>query len=546
MRSHYLLPFFLVLFGTAVLQAQEGRFHFLNLNWEQKIYAFQQLDTAANSHPSIWPQQQRDFSWNGSDRRAFYSIDGEAPRGKWYRWLERKSFYEDFIEVQHEDYAFHVNPFFNFTGGRDFGDGRNTFMNTRGVQVEGRIGQKFTFIGHFMEQQARFPQYQTDYFRAKRSTMGWVMHRGFGDDGFDFPYSIGQISYQGSKFFNLSAGHGNHFIGEGYRSMFWGDHTVPYGYVRAETNVWKLRYVNLSTLMNDINRDFASPGGVYAKKFVSMHYLSWNITPRWNFQLFESIVIGSDTTGARTGFDWNFANPVILYRALEANRGFNIGNAMVGAGSSYRLYKGLKLYGQLAIDDFQFTAFRQIGEGHWLNFFAWQLGAKMSDAFGVRNLFLLAEVNQARPFMYAHRSTLTNYEHQGLPIAHPWETNFREGVVQAFYRKGRWEASARVVYGIRGVDTAGLNFGNDIRQSYQDRPDFDLGYFVGGPAQRRVFQTSLGLAYVVQPISNMRLELRYIHREETYSEAAQRANPQPTGWLSFGLRTALHWGYEDF
>ena len=539
-----LLPFAVV--------AQEGRFEFHTLNWEQRIYMASQLDTQSNAHTSVWPQRQSDFKFEGPQRRALYGISEDMPRGNAYNWARRKAFYQDFIDVQHEDYAFHVNAVLNTTLGfdRELGDnGDYTFMNTRGVTVDGRIGKNFTFFTNFLEQQAFFPHYQTEYFRRKGSSMGWVMHRGFGDRGFDFPYSIGQIAYTPNKFFNFSAGHGNHFFGEGYRSMFLSDHTAPYGFVRIETNVWKIRYINLYTLMNDINRDHMV-NGVYAKKFTSFHYLSCNVTKRWNVNFFESIVIGPDTTGVRAGFDWNFANPVILYRALEANRGFEIGNAMVGLGTSYRIYKGLKLYAQLAIDDFMLEGFKQIGEWHWHNFHSWQIGAKMPDALGVKNLYLLTEVNQARPFMYTHRSTFTNYEHQGLPLAHPWETNFREFVLMGMYQMGRWEVMGRLNMGIRGMDTAGVNMGSDIRRSYQDRPDFDLGHFVGGPVGRNVFHLTAGLAYVLQPISNTRLELRYIHRRETFTaepgEVKANLTPFNAGWISFGLRTALFWGYEDF
>lgn len=452
---------------------------------------------------------------------------------------------EDLIAVRSEEYCFFINPVLNLQIGRDAFTDRPTYINSRGVTVDGKIGDNLTFTTLFIESQGYFPESMNEYFRRKGSALGWTLHRGYRENGFDFPYSIGQVSYNAGKFFNLSAGHGNHSFGEGYRSLFLDDHTIPYGFFRIETTVWNFKYINLFTSMSDISRDRMTSGR-YLPKYTAMHYLSWNISKRFNLNFFESIVIGADTTGVQRGFDVNFFNPIILYRALEANRGFNTGNTMIGIGASYKLYKRLTAYGQLSFDDFSFEGFRQLRQGHFLNFFAWQAGVRYTEAFGIRNLFLLAELNQARPFMYSHRSTLTNYEHLGLPLAHPWETNFREVVGIGTYNFKRWEIQVKVNVGYRGTDTSSANWGNDIRRSYEDRANGDLGYFMGSPARRNIFLTTLRCAYVLQPIVNMRLEASFHHRSESFSLDHPSLQSHPINWFSFGIRTALFGWKDDF
>ncbi len=527
-------------------KSNDGRYEFHPINFESRIHLLEVADTLDNQHTSIWPQRRYFVKYDAEDYRKKMGINAKSSlEKKFLNWVDRKLLREDLIAVRSEDYSFFINPVLNLQFGRDAYSNRTTYINSRGVIVDGRIGENLTFTTFFIESQGYFPESMNEYFRRKGSALGWTLHRGYKSNGFDFPYSLGQVSYNAGKFFNLSAGHGNHTFGEGYRSLFLDDHTIPYGFFRIETTVWKFKYINLLTAMSDITRQYMTSGR-FLPKYGAIHYLSWNITQRFNLSFFESIIIGADTMGVQRGFDVNFLNPIILYRALEANRGFNTGNAMIGVGSSYKLLKRFIAYGQIAFDDFSFEGFRQLRQGHFLNFFAWQVGVRHTELFGVKNLFLLAELNQARPFMYAHRSTITNYEHLGLPLAHPWETNFREAVAMAAYNFGRWEVQARVNFGFRGTDTSAANWGNDIRRSYEDRGNRDLGYYMGSPVRRNIFLTTLRCAYILQPIVNMRLEASFHYRSETFSQEYSSLQTYPVNWFSFGIRTALFGWKDDF
>lgn len=322
LMHRYLSLSLLILFICQISCGQSKYYLLRPLNWEEKAYTHLSQDSLG--HSSIWPQKTNtlDFQTEHSLVKP-YDYSGNS---KILNWLLNAGMYKSLIHVEHKDYSLQINPLFHLQLGQ--AGNTNSYYNGRGVQVEGRIGAKFYYQGTFIEQQARFADYLHDYYRNKGSTMGWVMHRTMDDGDFDFPYSVGQIAYEPSQYFTFSPGHGNHFFGEGYRSLFLSDHTAPYGFFRIETQFWKLKYVNLYGLMNDINPLNTSPGGIYAQKYLSAHYLSWDISPKWGLQIFESFVQGADTTGAVQGFDWNFANPLILYRSIEANRGFRIGNTM--------------------------------------------------------------------------------------------------------------------------------------------------------------------------------------------------------------------------
>ncbi|WP_333596134.1 hypothetical protein [Schleiferia thermophila] len=516
------------------------------MNQETKVMLYRLLDTLENQHSSIWPQRRSFVTNNKSELHQFYNSNPNSPlQQKTANWIDRKLLREDLIFVEGVDYSFYINPVLNLMIGRDKYTSRSTYLNSRGVVVDGRIGKDITFQTTFIESQGYMSEFFNEYYRSKGSTLGWTLHRGYSRTGFDFPFSVGQVAYNAGRYFNFSAGHGNHFFGEGYRSLFLDDHTIPYGFFRIETDVWKFRYINLFTVMSDITRANMTSGR-YLPKYGAIHYLSWNISKRFNLSFFESMIIGSDTLGIQRGFDINYLNPIILYRALEANRGFNMGNAMIGVAASYAVKKRLKVYTQVAFDDFSFEGIRNLRAGHFLNFFAWQVGLRNTETFGVKNLFWLAELNQARPFMYSHRSTISNYEHLGLPLAHPWETNFREFVFMTHYTYHRWEIQTKVNFGFRGTDTSDANWGNDIRRSYQDLGNGLLGYFTGSPVRRNIFQASIRVGFILQPIVNMRLEASYFFRGENFSQEHPSFNAYQSNWFTVGIRTALFGWKDDF
>ncbi|GCD76889.1 hypothetical protein JCM31826_03710 [Thermaurantimonas aggregans] len=525
----------------------EGRYEFHPLNLETKIFILDKAEPSEQIHTSVWPQRRTYVKADLESYKQLYGISSIDPSksSRFTRWIDKKLLREDLIFAKSKDYAFYINPVLHLQIGRDAFTQRQTYLNSRGVTVDGKIGNNLTFQTFFIENQGYFPEFMNEYFRQKGSAFGWTLHRGYGRSGFDFPFSLGQVSYNAGRFFNFSAGHGNHFFGEGYRSLFLDDHTIPYGFFRIETTVWKFKYVNLYTAMSDITRSFMTSGR-FLPKYSAMHYLSWNISNKFNLSFFESIVLGSDTLGIQRGFDVNFLNPIILYRALEANRGFNTGNAMIGVGASYKVFKRLTAYTQIAFDDFSFEGLGKLSQGHYMNFFAWQLGIRYPKAFGLQRLFLLAEVNQARPFMYAHRSTITNYEHLGLPLAHPWETNFRETVLLGHYSYKRWEALAKLNVGFRGTDTSTANWGNDIRRSYEELGNGQLGYYIGSPVKRAIIQATFRVAYVLQPVVNMRLEASYTWRNESFNMTHPSLKAYSMNWFNIGVRTAIFGWKDDF
>ena len=111
-------------------------------------------------------------------------------------------------------------------------------------------------------------------------------------------------------------------------------------------------------------------------------------------KLYESVIW---TNSNDRGFDFNYVNPLIFYRAIEFETGQGSGNAIVGASAKYKWNNKVNLYGQFILDEFSLNDIKG-GNNSWKNKFGYQLGAKYFNAFRVENLMLQFEYNRVRPY----------------------------------------------------------------------------------------------------------------------------------------------------
>ena len=169
-------------------------------------------------------------------------------------------------------------------------------------------------------------------------------------------------------------------------------------------------------------RSEVTEDGSFRTKYMANHYLSYNVTKRLNIGLFESVIWQNDND---RGFDFNYINPIIFYRAIEFSTGSRGGNALIGLSAKYKFTDRINAYGQLIIDEFS-TSDVSGANGSYKNKTGYQLGVKYYHAFGLKNLTVQAEYNRVRPFTYSHNTVVLNYGHNNQSMAHTLGSNFSE------------------------------------------------------------------------------------------------------------------------
>lgn len=420
-----------------------------------------------------------------------------------------------------------------------------------GLQAEAfcnkKIGGSFTFFSGL----SSFPFQVHNLAEAAHIIPGVGSAYAY-SDGYSYQYYAGHLSYSPNRIFNFQAGRGKNFFGDGYRSLFLSDVASPYPFLKISSTVGRLKYISLFTAMKDVThpshlkKDFLN-------KYGTFHYLSWNVSKRVNFTLFESIIWqGTDSNRVRN-YDVNYLNPVIFFRPVEYSLGSS-DNACLGASFKVKVGKKYRqqFYGQLILDEFLLkevlAIFKKITHpfdptikyGWWANKQGVQLGFKSFDLFRIKNLFFQTEINAVRPYTYSHGSVQQNYAHYNQPLAHPLGANFAESVSFLNYSYKKWVLSTEFLYAIYGKDKDGKNYGKNIFASYSTRPyDYGNKFFQG--LRTELTYTRINIGYYLVPSSNLLAEVGFSVRQEKNSVYDLSNN-----FVFVGIKTNILNRYSDF
>lgn len=499
-----------------------------------------------NSHTASKP-----FVYEEVSKYYDFQAEKEALKKDARTLLSRKLWNEHLFRYQAKDYWFTIDPIFDFQVGKDTdADFSSTYNNTRGIFIQGGLGKKFSFYASVFESQGRFAEYYNQYAESIKAAdeIGIIPGRGiakrFKKDAYDYPVAEAYLSYSPADFLNVQFGHGKNFIGDGYRSLFVSDVASPSPFLKINTKFWKIKYTNTWMWLKDVRPSVIDDEGAYLSKYMATHFLSWNATKRLNIGFFESIVWAKTQN---RGFDINYINPIIFYRAIEFETGQDAGNAVMGLSAKYKVNDNVNVYSQFILDEFSLSDITG-GDKSWKNKFGYQIGLKYYNAFKLKNLLLQAEYNRVRPYTYSHNTTFLNYGHNNQSMAHLWGANFSELVLIGRYHYKRWFANAKMVYGVRGLDfnsnTDTFSYGGDIFRNYNDRPS-DTGVTVGQGNKTQTFYTNLQAGYLINPATNLKIFADVSFRNFNPDAETTIAFKSNTVWFNLGIRTDLFNWYFD-
>jgi len=527
---------FLILLQSPVLMAQR---YYINENNQYMIGEKEIYQPGAKFHTSVKNYQLDETSkLFDYDSLLYDGMKRPATDATFWKRILR----DDFIRFKGDDYRVTVNPLYNFEGGKDNVDGTSSFVNTRGLYIEGTLGKNFAFYADVYENQASFPSY-IDAFIANREVVpGQGKAKPLNYDAssgeYDYSQATGYISYKASKFFDFQLGHGKNFIGDGYRSMLLSDVAYSYPYFKINTHVANVKYQIMWASMTHLERE-GTGDTRYPVKWGVFHYLDWNIGKRISLGLFESIIwADQDSLGNKRGFDFHYANPFVFLRPVEYSIG-SPDNVNLGFNAKFIMAKWLTFYGQVMLDEFKADeVFSK--SGWWANKQGFQVGFKTFDFMGIKNLRWQVEYNQARPFMYSYYEPVTNYGHYNQELAHPMGANFKESLTILNYHYKRLYFKFEGVMAMYGKNTNDINYGGDIFVGSNSRSE-DYGHYIGQGLKTDLKIADLSFSFLINPRTNSNVTLGYRYRSETNSEEDNN-----TKFIYFGLRTSLKNLYYDF
>jgi len=442
-----------------------------------------------------------------------------------------------FYEYKSKSFEILVNTISDFRGGHEASDGRFIFLNSRGLDFWGKLDNRFYFYASIFENQSNFLNYIENFVEEKKAIPGYGHFRSYESStisalrGYDYANSRAYLGYKVSEHTELELGHGNHFIGNGIRSLLLSDFSHNYFYLRFAVKVWKLNYQSIVAELSPISSIQTFGNTVLPKKYFATHYLSMKLSPRFELGLFESVVFSRQDQ-----FEFQYLNPVILYRTVEALFD-SPDNLLLGFNMNWFAGKKSSFYTQLLLDELRSSEIFA-GKGWWGNKWAYQLGFKTFDLFTVNNLDLRMEYNRVRPFTYSHnvglddfpQQSATSYSHFNQALAHPLGSNFSEFIVRLKYKPiPVLTTRLQYFYAKQGRNIDGINYGSDILVNNSTRnDDFNINQFQGAETEIN----NLDLQFSFKMLYDFYLDL-YIRIRKENNESLGKVN---TNYWGLGIR----------
>ncbi len=422
-----------------------------------------------------------------------------------------------------------VNPIYNFKIADERDDVQPIFLNQRGVDVRGSVDNRVYFQTNIVETQARFPNYVNNRIQQDTAIPGASYYKPYNsilfkvNKGYDYLTAQGLVGFNITPHIGLQLGNGQHFVGDGMRSLLLSNFASSYYFLKLNTKVWKFQYQNIFA---ELTANNGNPGDdLNAKKYMAMHQLSLNVNSKLNFGIFETVIMN------RTGhFELQYLNPIIFYRAVEQSLG-SPDNVLIGSNFKWNAAKRFSIYGQLVLDEFIFKELFIDNKGFWANKYGSQIGIKYFNMLNIDHLDVQLEYNKVRPFTYSHYDNTNNYTHAYQNLAHPIGANFKEIMAKVRYQP-TWKLvfDGRLMYANVGENSATVNWGNRPYVANSTRKQ-DEGYFTTEGVNAKILLTSLDVSY--QFYHNMFADVHILARKKDSQDPTRN---ERTFYVGGGLR----------
>lgn len=424
-------------------------------------------------------------------------------------------FNTDFLHWQSQDssVALAINPLFDIQLGFDQNETENktTWVNSRGLYLDGHLGRKFWFYCDFSENQMVTPRYYDNLSDSLKVVPGMSNFKKDDKKTFDFEQATGYVCFKAGPWIDFLIGKTKTFIGDGYRSLLLSDAAVAVPTFRMNIRILKAKYSVMATQLKERNARVSNNG--FRSKYSFSHYLEWNMGRRVTLGAFENVTQASwRLTGESRGVDWEYLNPFIIFRPGEFNAG-SPDKMIVGMTAKVVCTDHLTVYGQIMFNEFRLKELLS-HRGYWSNKYAFQIGLKAFNLFRVDGLDFQGEYNQARPFCYSQYDAMGCYTHLNQSMAHPLGANFKEGVFIINYNKGRAAARLQMNLASYGDDYPNdtVNYGHNPALASNNRnAKYGVHTLQGLKTDVRYFDASA--SFLINPKSMMNIAMGFRARK---------------------------------
>jgi hypothetical protein len=205
--------------------------------------------------------------------------------------------------------------------------------------------------------------------------------------------------------FGLMLGRQSIFWGPGYGgSLIVSDNSPAFDMVLLKARFGPVKAIAFSAVLDKMWSE--QPYRYLANRYLSGHRIDWIVNNRIELGLSELIIYGGDARG----MELQYLNPLLPYYASQWNSDQD-DNVLTSADFAIRPVDGLKIYGELLVDDFNYA-------DHDPNALGYIAGLYLSDPLGISGTDFRAEYTRIDTWTYTHLVTENQFTHYGWVIGH--------------------------------------------------------------------------------------------------------------------------------
>ena len=421
-----------------------------------------------------------------------------------------------FLRIAEEDYAVEFSPLLGLAAGpalvnRPGGGGEETvsaWEAARGARAAGHVGRFFA-EARVTETQVLVPNGSRTRSTAPR--VAFARTSGQPDPEYDYLRATGLVGYR-DKRVEVRAGRDRNRWGFARGSLALSNYASEYDHAQVRLTLGPISFQSLYARFLDPREPGGSDrDGVVEQRYGAFHRASARVGAGVELEVFETVMFGDREDDNRNGFEPAYLVPFGFYRAVERDLG-SPDNMLLGAGASWQAASGVRVYAQGLLDELVASEFfDEAFTSKW----GFVVGAQVAD-LGLPNTDLQIEYARIRPYVYAHRDSVSAAVHYGDVLGHPAGPNASDLSLRVEHRPGRdWVVSADLAYTVRGRDTEAVNFGSDPqRDTDDDRPPEPLPTLQGVRQRLAYADVQVGARLLPDATAGVRLLAAYTDDEE--------------------------------
>lgn len=371
---------------------------------------------------------------------------------------------------------------------------------SNGFLLRGNIGKPFGYYfnltDNHVSQDPPFPRTQVI------EESGWPFLQMRENRSADFDENVAYLTFR-YKYFYLLFGRDYNKWGAGHKgNLMLSTNSPIYDQIKLVIRYWRFKLTHITAwtqYIDPVSRDDikSSP---FIPTFWAGNRLELYLGKGIQLGLAEGIVYGNRPLQP------GYLNPLAFFKSIEHYYG-DRDNGVLGMDFAWRIFPGLKIYGELFLDELKTS---KLGTNWFGNKQAYQAGLFAVDPLRLRGTDLLVEFTKIRPYVYGHSvEDYNKYKHYDTMLGHYIGPNSDDWYIRLRYAPHRrllLQADFENYRHGKNLIEQDINVGGDPDLPFRSGQDSEDVPFLAGD---RIFRTVVGGQIQYEILRQLYISLKY-------------------------------------